>query len=275
MVTMNFIYIMKNTDYWQLTFCCFPVYIFSSSLRASRRTRLWRDGIVKVAETFYVRDKLGDVWFFVIETCENHYSFNVQILGYPVKEFKEECLKDAFLRKCCYARIDTQIYKIAENCLVIVDTLVHPKYRNRHIASFMVKEVVEFFENKGVKINKIRGKLGWADETTTENRIARDSFWQSLGFVINKPLRCVEAERTQLTFNKIKAHRITEREYILEVENEFLREIIQQQTQQIENLLWVLNFEETKSCLRKTVDAFLCCVNAVVGVIVSLIKKSK
>jgi hypothetical protein len=44
------------------------------------------------------------------------------------------------------------------------------------------------------------------------------------------------ATRETPELEKIKTHRITEREYMLEIENEFLRQQIHQQRQQIENL---------------------------------------
>jgi GNAT superfamily N-acetyltransferase len=165
---------------------------------------------VKTEEVFYARDKAGDLWCFVIETHDNSYSLNAQILGYPLKE---PCTKDLLSKKCCYARIDTQVYRTAQNCLIIVDTIVHPDYRNRHIGKFIVKEAAGYFEKKGLRIDRIRGKLGYADETTEEDKMVRDTFWQSMGFVINQ--RQIMATRETPELEKIKTHRITEREYML------------------------------------------------------------
>jgi hypothetical protein len=115
-----------------------------------------------------------------------------------------------------------------------VDTVVHPDYRHRHIGKFMVKEAIRHFEKKDLRIDRIRGKLGWADEITEEDKMVRDTFWQSMSFVVDQ--RQIRATRENLKLEKIKTHRITEREYMLEIENEFLRQQIHQQRQQIENL---------------------------------------
>jgi hypothetical protein len=98
----------------------------------------------------------------------------------------------------------------------------------------MVKEAVEHFEKKGLKINKLRGKFGRADETTDEDRAVRDAFWQSMGFSVNQ--REIKAGREDLKLEGIKTHRVTEREHMLEIENEYLRELVQQQKQQIKYL---------------------------------------
>ena len=155
--------------WWQLTFGCFPVFIFSSNWTASRRTRFWRESRVKTVDQFYVRDKAGNIWFYLLQEAESSGFLNVQILGYPMDKLTQEEIKEMFSSICCFARIDTE-YSRFDKILFIHDIVIHPEYRRQNIGKVLISEVIDYYRKKNSYQSK-KLLVDWEPETNTEKRI--------------------------------------------------------------------------------------------------------
>lgn len=264
---------MRDYPFCLLTFDNFPIYIFSSDFIRARRTRLWRSGKVQVKDCFHARDKSGALWIFIIEELKINNSINVQILGYPVNRIQEDNIREIFSRKGCCARIDTEM-DLHSGKLFIHDIVIHPDYRRRHVGKFLVREIINYFQSKQILIKKITGMLGTRDESTEQDRQARDSFWKSLGFEVKEnTTRTIECTVKNISFVKIKAHRITEREYLMEIENQILSEEIARLKEEINALKSTVDFYKNRPCLMKIAESVFCTMNVVIKIILFPVRK--
>lgn len=246
--------------WWQLTFGCFPVFIFSSNWIASRRTRFWRESKVKTVDHFYVRDKAGNVWFCLLQEAESLGSISVQILGYPLDKLTQEKIREMFSSVCCYARVDTE-YRRFEKILFIHDILIHPEYRRLNMGSFLFWGAINYYREKHLTIKKIIGRLGTRDEYGEEDLNPRDFFWKSLGFKFKrKQIKTIEAEPDNLNITEIKAYKMSLNEYLREIDFEIQQEIITQQKQHISGLIESLKFERNKPCWLRLIETPIKCL---------------
>lgn len=247
--------------WWQLTFGCFPVFIFSSNWTAARRTRFWRESRVKTVDQFYVRDKAGNVWFCVLQEAESSGSLSGQILGYPLDKLTQEKIREMFFSICCYARIDTE-YRRFEKILFIHDIVIHPEYRRQNMGKFLFKEVINHYRKRQLPIKKISGRLGTRDEYGEEDLNPRDFFWKSLGFKFKKgQIKTIEADFDSLIIDSVKAYKMSLNEYLREIDFEIHQETITQQKQHISGLMESLSFERNKPCWLRLIETTAKCLS--------------
>lgn len=208
---------------------------------------------MRTSETFYVRDKQGDIWLFSIKTKQTLLGdISVLISGCPMKEYRQNFI---------YAKIDADICLTKKQCQII-DTIVHPDYRRRHIGSLMMQELVRFLKQAKIEVDNYSGEIAYGDERIKANEQARDAFWHKIGFEVKKPLRKIDAHEDSILPTNTKAHKITERECMLEAENNVLLDEIKSCHENIERLESLLKWEkEMQPPHRKIHSTMKLCLN--------------
>lgn len=255
--------IIDETSWWQRTSGCFPFFIFSSSWLAARRTRFWREAKLMLVEQYYVRDKTGSIWLFLMEESKSWGSLNMQILGYPVDKLFPERVREMFYSRCCYVRLDTE-YDYFQKILFIHDIIVHPEYRRRNTGKFLIKEALDYYARRGVTVEKISGRIAPDEMYGMDDMHARDSFWKNLGFEFkDKGIKTIETTPDKLNPGKIKTRRIQPDEYLREIDFEVQHEIIIEQMRLLQALKDSLQFERDKPCLFRISETLLRCIRSI------------
>lgn len=233
---------IEKEPFYMLTFNRFPFYVFSScELIGSRRVLLWRGRKVRIEDTFYARDRKGMIWFFSIRTRQGHY-LNQGALTWNISG----CPLDRISTHWSYARLEADIHS---GFVEIIDVIIHPEFRRRHVASFMLKELVEWLRKKSHHASYLEGILGPADEWDESDRKARDSFWYYHGAEVIPPSSSwsrpkIRINISNMRFDQIRMHRITEREVALEAEVEVLQESLEKAERTIAALSESLEYEK-------------------------------